>query len=220
MVRLVRQFDWRGALRVALPSGVVSSIVAIGWNACTDRRDRAPLRIRRSNGNGWIREDDVGAVRLPGDRHYAREYVTTTWECAPVPDPCDELAFECAKMSKRALELARLTRRKHRTAPWNRGVADADLEQALDERTPARESRPKLRPEQPTSPDAPLASTCDCGAGLKSGAICCELSIAPRKASYAAASFYQFCFANCSGVSSERDEVPGRTRIRASRARM
>ncbi|SIT47988.1 hypothetical protein BN2475_860038 [Paraburkholderia ribeironis] len=40
MVCVVRQGDWQGALRVALPSCVINSIVAIGWDACRDRRDR------------------------------------------------------------------------------------------------------------------------------------------------------------------------------------
>ena len=211
---VVRQFDWQGTLRVALPSGVISSIVAIGWNSCRDRRNHrrerrnAALEVAlslekyvrtcrammhrtdwaskdtiRINGGQpvhgvevpdfayptvewkWLDHKITSVLRdFPATVHYAREYVTTTWEFAPVPDVCDELAFECAKLAKRALELSRLTRKKHGVAPWHPGAAEADLERELDERIAARESRRKMMLEQPTSRNAPASSTCDRGA--------------------------------------------------------
>lgn len=202
---VVRQFDWQGALRVALPSGVISSIVAIGWNSCRDRRDHRRERrnaalevalslekyvrtcrammhradwaskdtIRTNSGQPvhgvqvpdftypavewkWLDHKITSVLRdFPATVHYAREYATSTWEYAPVPEVCDELAFECAKLAKRALELSRLTRRKHGAAAWHPGAAEADLERELDERVAARESRRKMMLEQPTSRDAP-----------------------------------------------------------------
>jgi hypothetical protein len=211
---VVRQFDWQGALRVALPSGVISSIVAISWNAYRDRRDHRRERrnaalevalslekyarscrammhradwaakdaIRTNSGQpmhgvhvpdftypavGWkrLKHRITSVLRdFPATVHYAREYVSPTWEYAPVPEVCDELAFECAKLAKRALALARLTRRKHGTAPWHPCAADADLERELDERIAARESRRKMMLEQATPRNAAVSSACDRGA--------------------------------------------------------
>ncbi|MFP4896125.1 hypothetical protein [Paraburkholderia sp. EG304] len=211
---VIRLFDWQSALRVALPPAVISSIVAIGWNSCRDRRVhrrerrnaalevalslekyvrtcRATMHradwvskdtIRRNNGQpvigiqvpdftyptvewGWLDHKITSVLRdFPAAVHYAREYVTTTSEYAPVPDVCDESAFQCANLAKRALELSRLTRRKHGAAPWHPGAAEADLERQLDERVAARESRRKITSEQPTSRQAPVSSSCDRGA--------------------------------------------------------
>ncbi|MEX3791379.1 hypothetical protein [Paraburkholderia sp. BR14374] len=208
---VVRQFDWQGALRVALPSGVISSIVAIGWNSCRDHRDHrrerrnAALEVALSlekyvrtcrammHRADWASKDAIRTNReqpvhgvqvpdftypavewkwlhhkmtsvlrdFPATVHYAREYIATTGEFAPVPDVCDELAFECAKLAKRALELSRLTRRKHGAAPWHPGAAETELERELYEFVAARESSRKTMLEQPTSPTTPASSACD-----------------------------------------------------------
>jgi hypothetical protein len=84
---------------------------------------------------------------FPATVHYAREYVNSTCEYALAPDVCDDLAFECAKLAKRALVLARLTRMKHGAARWNPGAADADLEQELDEHIASRQNRHKIMRE-------------------------------------------------------------------------
>ncbi|SEK09715.1 hypothetical protein [Paraburkholderia diazotrophica] len=206
---VVRQFDWQGALRIALPSSVISSIVAIGWNACRDGRDHrrerrdAALEVALSlekyartcrammHRADWALKDavstnsvlSVNGVHVPGFTyptvewkwlkhritsvlrdfpatvHYACEYVGSMGEYAPVPDVCDDVAFECAKLAKRALGLARLTRRKHGAAQWNPGAADADLERELDELIAARENRLKLMQERAAPRSTPVSAS-------------------------------------------------------------
>ncbi|MDH6147587.1 MULTISPECIES: hypothetical protein [Paraburkholderia] len=85
---------------------------------------------------------------FPTTVHYAREYVSSTRDYALAPDICHDVEFECAKLAKRALTLARLTRRKHGAAQWNSDMADGDLERELDERIAASESRRKVMLER------------------------------------------------------------------------
>ncbi|SIT37182.1 conserved hypothetical protein [Paraburkholderia piptadeniae] len=196
--QVVQQFDWQSTLRIVVPSSVIGSIVAIGWNSYRDRRVHRRERrdaslevalslekyartcrammhkadwasdeaIRTNNSqpvNGvhvpdftyptiewkWLDHRNTSLLRdFPATVHYAREYVGSTWEYALASDVCDHVEFECAKLAKRALVLASLTRKKHGAARWNPGAADADLERELDELIAARENRRKMVLEQ------------------------------------------------------------------------
>ncbi|CAH2917380.1 MAG: hypothetical protein CPSOU_3033 [uncultured Paraburkholderia sp.] len=80
---------------------------------------------------------------FPATLHHAREYVSSTWEYTLPPDVCDDVAFECARLAKQALDLARLTRQRHRAARWRPANADAGLERQLDESIAVGEARRK-----------------------------------------------------------------------------
>ncbi|SIT41564.1 conserved hypothetical protein [Paraburkholderia piptadeniae] len=77
-------------------------------------------------------------------------------EYAPVPNVCDDVAFECAKL---ALALARVTRRKHGAARWNSGAPDADLERELDVLIVARENRRNMMRKRATPLSTPMSAS-------------------------------------------------------------
>ena len=90
----------------------------------------------------WLNHRITSVLReFPATVHYAREYVSSRWEYALPPEVCEDVEFECAKLAKQALILARLTRKKHGAARWSPGAASADLERELDGLIDMREER-------------------------------------------------------------------------------
>jgi hypothetical protein len=90
--------------------------------------------------------------------HAAREYVASVWEYGDPVDLCNEVELECAKSAKQALDLARSTRRKHRTAPWKPGAKDSDLERELIDYISSNGEKRKQRMRDMKQLEADLAA--------------------------------------------------------------
>ncbi|MEX3764635.1 hypothetical protein [Paraburkholderia phenoliruptrix] len=117
----------------------------------------------------WLSHKITSVLRdFPATVHYAREYVSSTWEYVLPPDVCDDVELECARLAKQALDLARLTRQRHGVARWRPANADAGLERQLDESIAEGEARRKKMLEEgavalsseltPLAGDAPRGS--------------------------------------------------------------
>ncbi|TCF96680.1 hypothetical protein BZM26_36270 [Paraburkholderia strydomiana] len=107
----------------------------------------------------WLHHKTTCVLRdFPVTVHYAREYVSSTRDYALALDICHEVEFECAKLAKRALALARLTRSKHGAARWNSDTTGSDLEREIDERIAASENRRKVMLDRATPLNAHMSA--------------------------------------------------------------
>ncbi|WP_207005360.1 hypothetical protein [Trinickia mobilis] len=95
----------------------------------------------------WLKHKVTSELReFPATLHSTREFLGSVGEYGDPMELCDEVEFECAKAAKQALELARMTRRKHGAVPWKPGAKDSDLERELsDYITRSEEKRRTLR---------------------------------------------------------------------------
>ncbi|WP_244818584.1 hypothetical protein [Caballeronia sp. Lep1P3] len=95
----------------------------------------------------WLSTKVTSGLReFPAVIHSTRNFLDSVWEYGDPLEFCEEVAFESAKAAKRALELARMTRRKYGVVAWQPGGIDSNLHNELSEHiSRTEESRRKLR---------------------------------------------------------------------------
>lgn len=77
----------------------------------------------------------------PATVHSAREYVEAFREFGEPIEFCGQVEYECAKAARFALDLARVTRRRHGAATWKPGAKDSSMARELSDLIKAAEEK-------------------------------------------------------------------------------
>lgn len=90
----------------------------------------------------WLSTELTSELReFPATLHSTGNFLSSVWEYGDPLEFCEQVAFESAKAAKRALELARMTRRKYGVVAWKPGAIDSDLEKDLSDHISRAEER-------------------------------------------------------------------------------